>query len=144
VESVRFLKFQVGLLLIAAAPLGCGPRTYDGTSGWVQVAPDVSFALEDGEQYHREAPNTFVIPPKVARAALRPGQIVKLMFNIKADGESQVERMWVVVKGKEGDIYVGVLDNQPLATKKIRPGMRIRFQPRHIINIYPQRADRKT
>ncbi len=66
------------------------------------------------------------------------------MFNITADGESQVERMWVVVEDKEGDGYVGVLDNQPFATDKLRPGMRIRFQPKHVINIYPQRADHKS
>jgi hypothetical protein len=141
---MRFLKFPAGLLLIAAGPIGCGPPVYDGTSGWVQVAPGVSFALEDGEQYRREAPDTFEIPPKAARETLRPGQIVKLMFNIKADGKSQIERMWVVVEGEHKDGYAGLLDNQPMATEKMRPGMRIRFYPRHVINIYPQRADRKT
>jgi hypothetical protein len=140
---MRSLKLIGVLSLLATAPLGCGPTTYDGTSGAISVATDVSFTLEDGEEAHREAPDTFEIPPRAAREALRPGQIVKLMFNITADGESQVERMWVIVEGKEGDGYVGVLDNQPLATEKLRPGMRIRFQARHVINIHPQPAHHK-
>jgi hypothetical protein len=134
----------VVLSLLSIAPLGCGPTTDDGTSGSVPVANDVSFTLENGEEYHRQAPDTFEIPPKAAREGLRPNQIVKLMFNITADGESQIERMWVVVEGKEGDGYVGVFDNQPLATEKLRPGMRIRFQPKHVINIHPQRAGHKS
>jgi hypothetical protein len=129
--------------MLSAPPLGCGPTRYNGSDGSVHVATDVSFALEDGEQYHKKAPDTFEIPPKSARESLRPGQIVKLMFNIRADGESLVERMWVVVEGKEADGYVGALDNQPVTTEKLRPGMRIRFQPKHIICIYTQRAEHK-
>lgn len=140
---MRSSKSSVVLLLLIAAPLGCGPATYDGTSGPVRVTEGVSFNLEDGESYHNEAPDTFKIPPRAARESLRANQIVKLMFHITADGESQVERMWVIVEGKDGGGYVGLLDNQPLATDKIRPGMRVRFQPRHVINIHPQSAERK-
>jgi hypothetical protein len=88
-----FVKVLLVLTLLATAPLGCGPTTYDGTSRSVQVTNDVSFTLEDGEEYHRQAPDTFEIPPKASREALHPNEIVKLMFNITADGESQVERM---------------------------------------------------
>lgn len=131
---------MVGTLL-TAAPLACGPAAHEGSAVAVRVAPGVTFSLEDGEQSHREAPDTFQIPPRAARGSLQPGQIVKLMFRISAGRESQVERMWVVVEGRDKDGYLGVLDNQPTTTDAMRPGMRVRFQPEHVINIYPQRAD---
>jgi hypothetical protein len=116
-------------------------ETFDGTSAPAQLASGVSFTLEDGEQYHRGAPDTLEIPPRSAREAVRPNQIVKLMFKITVDGESLVERMWVVVERRDADGYVGVLDNQPQSTEKMQPGMRIRFQPRHVIDVYPQGDD---
>jgi hypothetical protein len=133
------------LFAAAAAPLACGPSTggQDADANAVQVAPGVTFTLVDGEQSHREAPETFEIPPLPARQNLQPGQIVKLMFNIKAGDESQVERMWVIVEFREANGYVGSLDNQPLTTDQMRPGMTVRFQPRHVINIHPQRAGKK-
>ena len=65
------------------------------------------------------------------------------MFNITADGESTVERMWVIVEARDGIAYVGALDNQPATTDKMRPGMKVRFEPKHVINIHPERADDK-
>jgi hypothetical protein len=127
-------------ILLAAAPLACVPSPGGPGTGGVQVAPEVSYSLEDGEQYHREAPETFEIPPEAARRNLQPRQIVKLMFNISAGGESQVERMWVIVESRDERGYVGSLDNQPFTTDKLRPGMKVRFEPRHVINIHPKRA----
>jgi Uncharacterized protein conserved in bacteria (DUF2314) len=128
------------VLVIITFIIGCSRPKSDRQFGSVQVAPGVSFALEDGEEYHRRAPDTFEIPPLEMREELEPNQIVKLMFNISANGESQVERMWVIVRSKDADGYVGELDNQPVTTDKMRPGLKVRFQPRHVISIYHKKA----
>jgi hypothetical protein len=45
------------------------------------------------------------------------GQAARLMFDIEVDDEGNLdvvgERMWVIVKEKVGDTYIGILDNQP-------------------------------
>ena len=131
------------LILVAVVPVSCG-RVVDGrAAALVQVAPGVTYSLEDGELYHRDAPDTFEIPSLAAREALVPGEIVKLMFRITNAGESQVERMWVIVGDKDADGYVGALDNQPATTDLMRPGMKVHFQPRHVITIHPRRAEDK-
>jgi hypothetical protein len=130
-------------MTLAGFPLGCGSATNGPDSRLVRVTPDVTFSLEDGEQYHRNAPDTFEIPPRFERENLRPGQIVKLMFNITVGRESTVERMWAIVEAKDGTAYVGALDNQPATTDQMRPGMKVRFEPKHVISIYPERADDK-
>jgi hypothetical protein len=104
------------------------------------VAEGVWYSLEDGEEYNRRNPDTFPIPQDEARKNLQPGEIVKLMFAIRAGGVEQVERMWVVVQRHEGDEYVGELDNQPTSTDLMRPGLTVRFRPRHIIAIHPKNA----
>jgi hypothetical protein len=134
-------KLLLALTLLAGAPPGCGVPAPADPPGSTHVATGVSYTLEDGEQYHREAPETFEIPSRAAREALHPDQIVKLMFDIQVNGVSQVERMWVVVERIDGSGYVGVLDNQPVATQLMRPGLRIHFEPRHVINIYSEKPD---
>lgn len=128
----------VGILLVVA-PIGCGPAPGEGDL--VRVAPGVAYTLEDGERYHRDAPDTFEIPPRAAREALAPGRIVKLMFRITAGDETMVERMWVVVESGDARGFVGSLDNQPRTTPAMRPGMTVHFRPEHVINIYPIRDD---
>ena len=107
----------------------------------VQVADGVSYVLEDGEERNRQYPDTFEIPSKEERQNLKAGQIVKLMFRITADGETQTERMWVVVKGKEKGGYLGILDNDPECTQKMKSGVEVRFEPRHVISIYASSAE---
>ncbi len=137
---LRAKTSAMALSLLAVVPIACH-RGGDGlVAASVRVEPGVTYSLDDGEQRHREAPDTFKIPSLAARQALVPGQIVKLMFNITKDGESQVERMWVVVEDKDAHGYVGALDNRPVTTDMMRPGMKVHFQPRHVINIHPKRA----
>ena len=131
----------VAIVVSSVALVGCwsaAPRA--GSSGAVQVADDVSYVLDDGEQLHREFPDTFGIPSAKDRTNLKPGQIVKLMFRITAGKEELVERMWVIVARKDGSGFVGELDNQPTLTDKMRPGMPVRFEPRHVIDIYSKQV----
>ena len=104
----------------------------------------ISWTLDDGEAVHREAPDTFWMPPLEDRESLRPGAIVKLMFRMvlrdPGTGQEQekVERMWVCVTGRDGDGYVGALDNDPFSTKDLAAGNEVRFEPRHVIRIYDE------
>jgi uncharacterized protein YegJ (DUF2314 family) len=101
----------------------------------------VRYTLDDGEEIHRDAPETFWIPEAAERNALRPGQIVKLIFRIELGDEVHVERMWVQVKGRDAQGYLGGLDNDPYCTTELRSGEAVHFEPRHVIQIYKERAD---
>ena len=109
------------------------PRLTDiETDGW---------QLDDGEVLHQQHPDTFWIPPRDVRDALQPAQVVKLVFRIVTLGEDDaleenVERMWVIVDGREGDLYRGVLDNDPECTDELKSGSEVWFQARHVIAVY--------
>ncbi len=106
------------------------------TDGW---------CLEDGEQLHREAPDKFWLPELKDRQSLEPGDLVKLIFRISVDNEDEpvaVERMWVIVRERVGDHYLGILDNDPYAidqNEELWSGVELPFSPRHVIDI--DRAD---
>jgi hypothetical protein len=99
------------------------------------------WCLEDGEEYHREAPDTFWIPELEAREGLQPGDLAKLIFRISIDNPEEpvsVERMWVLVREIIPGGYLGILDNDPDAieeNKEFWSGIELPFEPRHVINI---------
>jgi hypothetical protein len=103
---------------------------------------DNGWELDDGEECHREAPETFYIPPLNIRQSLAVNQIVKLMFRISVADEDgtrteEVERMWVVIEQPLLDgKYLGVLDNDPYCTAGMRAGMKVVFEPRHVIQVH--------
>ena len=99
------------------------------------------YTLDDGEEIHREAPDTFWIPDPAERASLRPGQIVKLIFRVELEDEVHVERMWVKVKEQTPSGYIGELDNDPYCTTELCAGAVVFFEPRHVIDIYKERRD---
>ncbi len=98
----------------------------------------VDFELCNAEDLNREAPRTFLIPPRAERVALRAGDLVKLLFEVVApdDAIPTAERMWVQVLARHDDGYVGALDNQPNVITTIEPGSRIHFRAEHVIVIY--------
>jgi hypothetical protein len=104
------------------------------TDGW---------ELDDGEAIHSEHPDTFWIPAFDVRNSLQTEQLVKLIFRIvtvdeAGEEEVNVERMWVIVKGRIGSLYKGQLDNDPYCTEGIRAGMEVWFLPKHVIDIYAE------
>lgn len=126
----------------------------DGSFGWNAAVwllskrgmrePDFDidgWSLEDGEALHRQAPETFWLPALVQREALQPGDLAKLIFQISVDNEDEpvsVERMWVIVRGKVGEQYLGVLDNDPYAideNDELWSGTELPFSARHVIDI---------
>jgi hypothetical protein len=103
------------------------------------------WCLEDGEELQREAPETFWLPELKDRQSLHPGDLVKLIFRISVDNEDEpvaVERMWVIVRERVGEQYLGILDNDPYAieeNEELWSGVELPFSPRHVIDI--DRAD---
>jgi len=87
--------------------------------------------LVDGVARNAEHPQTFHIPSAAEKAALRPGDWVKVGF-VFSDGK--VERMWVLIKSIDGSVLEGSLDNEPL-NDGARLGDRVVFSERHVLGI---------
>jgi hypothetical protein len=110
--------------------------TASAVPGYVLLDPRINAA---------EAPYTFFLPDPDALAAVRSGDMVKLMFeHVPAGQEWGVERMWVTVEAAEGESLRGVLDNEPREpTASVRCGDPVAFARHHIIAIewaYPECA----
>jgi uncharacterized protein YegJ (DUF2314 family) len=94
--------------------------------------------LESGLERHAEAPDTFELPDEAIRSRLVPGCEAKLIFTLRGDTETQVERMWVRIIGYTDDGYVGVLDNEPrMPDAPLALGERVEFGPDHVIDALP-------
>ena len=99
------------------------------------------WCLDDGEEYHAEAPSTFEIPSRDVREMLQPGDYAKLIFRIAVDNEEagvEVERMWVIIRERHPFGYVGILDNEPFSIAEndsLWAGTELPFEFRHIIAV---------
>lgn len=102
----------------------------------VKLLGDVTYTLEDGEVLHRENPDRFWIPSKERRENLVKDDLVKLVFNLTDGKQTQGERMWVTPRGGDRSGYTGILDNDPCSTDKIKSGLEVSFEPRHVIDIF--------
>lgn len=66
---------------------------------------------------------------------------MKLIFRIAVDNDEEpvaVERMWVIVRERVGDQYLGILDNDPRAigeNEELWSGVELPFSARHVIDI---------
>ncbi|WFU40997.1 hypothetical protein QA640_00125 [Bradyrhizobium sp. CB82] len=111
--------------------------------------PDIErdgWRLDDGEERHRAAPVTFQIPDVATRKLLEPGDYAKLIFEIAVEGDEypSVERMWVVVRERTANGYVGMLANQPSSiaeNDQFWRGTELPFDYRHIISVQPGDAE---
>jgi len=99
------------------------------------------WCLEDGEEYHRAAPETFPIPDLEVRHILQAGDFAKLVFRIAVADDTDkeaFERMWVIVRNRTATGYMGILDNEPSAIAEndvFWRGSEFPFEPRHIIAV---------
>jgi len=82
--------------------------------------------LVDAEERSRENPKSFLIPPRAKREEA-VGRIAKVIWEDKSCGE----RPWVLVQGKKGDRYVGVVDNDTSCGPRL--GSKLEFGPENII-----------
>jgi hypothetical protein len=102
--------------------------------------------LDDGEERHRAAPQTFHIPDLAVRKLLQPGDYAKLIFEIAVEDDEypSVERMWVIVRERTANGYVGMLVNQPASVAENHEfwyGTELPFEYRHIISVQPGDAE---
>lgn len=101
--------------------------------------------LRDAELCHEQDPDRFWIPPLEERCNLRRGQSAKLIFDIEStdeDGNIVVtgERMWVTVSERVADLYIGILENQPVSLHRnsevyLTMGAEIPFGANHVADI---------
>ncbi|WP_198991051.1 hypothetical protein [Hymenobacter sp. BT559] len=100
--------------------------------------------MRSAEESHAKYGDSFWIPALEARQAIKRGQAARLIFDIEVDDERTIdvvgERMWVIVKEKIGDTYIGILDNQPACLDfeddfYLRLGAEVPFLAEHVIDI---------
>lgn len=99
--------------------------------------------LESSEARHAEWPDTFQIPSRERRESLVVGDAAKLLCDIAAEDEDGlqrgVERMWVIVRRRVGELYVGVLDSTPASIEPnpelLARGSEIVCGPEHVVDI---------
>jgi hypothetical protein len=94
--------------------------------------------LVSAEGRNAAYPSTFLIPSRNEREALAPGDAAKLLFNIQSSESGIVmERMWVIVKSRTDEGYIGILDSDPVSAREFGPhtGECITFGPEHIASI---------
>lgn len=95
------------------------------------------YTLVDGELSHAQHPDTFEIPDRDEREALRVGMLVKLGFVYHGLGQMGGERMWVTVTKADPKtgMYTGTLDNVPLEPV-LSLGDEVEFMPQHVLSIW--------
>jgi hypothetical protein len=131
--------------------LGAPPRfehVGDKPSRSVRL-PTVEFdgwGLRSGVASAEIYPETFHIPTDEQRANVRPGDFVKLQFEVAAEAENDPEetemwgeRMWVLLKGTIGPYLWGTLNNVPSfgdSHPDLKVDSEVIFLPEHIIDIH--------
>ena len=106
---------------------------------------DDYWELRSGEESRLDYPESFRLPPLPDRRKLKRGQAVRLIFDIEGLDQTgypvlQGERMWVLVTGRWGQGFLGVLLNEPYSLDPaddvyLRLGAEIPFLPEHVIDI---------
>ena len=96
--------------------------------------------LDSGVELNRENPGTFWIPSQEERKAIRSGDHVKLVFEMKEgwNGQRWGERMWVEVRKVGRRRIVGTLRNTPAFIPRLEPGQRVRFTSDNVIDLIPR------
>lgn len=94
-------------------------------------------AICDPRPLAEEHPYTFQLPTEDEIAHLAPGHVVKLIFESLPEGrEFGAERMWVTITHRDGDRFLGKLDNQPLDIPQLSPGDEVCFAAHQIIGVF--------
>ena len=99
--------------------------------------------LESGEERAKEYADTFEIPSNSELSLVKVGNLVKLIFIVKAIDKAesenlQVERMWVYVTETQKGMFIGRLQNKPKSNTQLLAGTEVKFRVEHIIDIADQ------
>jgi uncharacterized protein YegJ (DUF2314 family) len=92
-----------------------------------------SWVLANVEERAAAAPGTFRIPARFKRAALRVGDLAKLVFVAPlTGGPANGERMWVKIEVVENGRFRGRLSNAPVVIQDLKIDDPIEFGPEHV------------
>jgi hypothetical protein len=94
-----------------------------------------TWKLEDVSGRAIEAPYTFYLPSAELIAQLQIGDLAKLIFQCEIENDKgwNAERMWVEIISRDGDEFVGRLDNNPYYIPDLQWNDEISFSSCHII-----------
>lgn len=108
----------------------------------IPIIEEDGWTLVSAEERQNLHPDTFTIPSLGDRMHLSPGNAVKLLFDIEVEEGSRIvdrgiDRMWVIVKTRVPDGYLGILDSDPGTAEnlKLRPGDAVYFRAEHVADI---------
>ena len=107
---------------------------FDPVHGYEQDGRNVTYSLLLGPDCLDRKPS-IQIPPVEVRESLRVGDLAKLVFDIKIDAKSFVERMWVRVTKVNSESYLGALVNDPFCTHELKCGMEVQFHSDHVVQV---------
>jgi len=83
---------------------------------------------------------TLQIASAAERYDLKEGQSVKMDFTFAEESTpkdgTETERMWVQVKERFEDHWIGVLDNDPAFHAAIESGHEFHFHPDHVVELW--------
>jgi hypothetical protein len=99
----------------------------------------LKFWLIDAVEHQKQHPSTFELPDEQNRCAVKEGEWAKLIFAFPTEPEHTFERMWVKIIAVRPTWYGVSLDNIPKTSGYVSIGDKFRFEPRHIISIWPPR-----
>jgi hypothetical protein len=100
---------------------------------------NLKFWLVDAVEHQKQHPTTFEIPDEQNRLNVKVGEWAKLIFAFPTEPKHTFERMWVKIEIIRPTWYGGSLDNIPKTFGYVSIGDKLRFEPRHIISIWPPR-----
>jgi len=101
---------------------------------WRRIAG--RYTIDDPRPIAEEAPYTYFLPSENELLALRPGDLVKLLFRSHPPGrEWDAERMWVTIISVDGEHLTGRLENTPFDMPQLKPGRSVTFGRTDVIDI---------
>lgn len=93
----------------------------------------ITCQLDNVYERNKESPYTFYKPSEEVINSLEVGDLVKLIFFVESDEDGyRGERMWVEIIERNGNDFVGKLENKPYRLKDLNRGQEINFRPEHI------------
>lgn len=95
-----------------------------------------SWQIDDITELAKESKYTFYVPPKSVVEKLAIGNFAKVIFRFQSDDPTipKAERMWVEIKERKGNQFIGDLANMPRYIKDLAIGDEIEFETQNIIN----------
>jgi hypothetical protein len=110
---------------------------------FVDMNEPTNWYLDDPRPIAASSPYTFFMPSETECLAVRPGDVVKLIFAYEGPTEKwAAERMWVLVSDVRRDGLAGTLDNDPdEPNAPLKSGDVIAFLHHHIIGIEFDKPD---